>query len=161
MRASRSALSRSGKSQRAKGSCRGWHRSRAVCDGRYYYIGNLIHDTVKGPADKALFIGSGSGEYGNPGPQYAIDLHDDTIRQKDKQPLPYELLRQLCMSDAPKEELYDLDADPWAVKNLISDPAQANTLARMRKEFADWRAFSNDAEVHPSQIPRRTQPNKL
>ena len=130
--------------------------ARAVCDGRYYYIGNLIQEKTTLPEAKALFVGSGDGEYGNPGPQYAIDLHDDTVRSKDKQPLPYELLRQLCMGDAPKEELYDLDADPWGVKNLINDPAHAETLARMRKEFTDWRTFTKDADVHPSTIPRRT-----
>jgi hypothetical protein len=48
------------------------------------------------------------------------------------------------MADAPKEELYDLDADPWAVKNLINDTAHAQTLARMRIEFTNWRTFTKD-----------------
>jgi len=119
-------------------------KARAVCDGRYYYIGNVYQDSFKGPVEQAISIGSGNGEYGDPSPQYSIDLHDETVRQKDKQPLPYELLRQLCMADAPKEELYDLDADPWAVKNLINDPAHAQTLARMRIEFTNWRTFTKD-----------------
>ena len=130
--------------------------ARAVCDGRFYYIGNLIQQKVTLPEAEAIHVGSGDGEYGDPGPQYAIDLHDDTVRMKDTQPLPYELLRQLCMSDAPPEELYDLEADPWAVKNLIADPAHATTLARMRGEFADWRTFTKDAGIHPGKIPRRT-----
>ncbi|QDU88959.1 Choline-sulfatase [Pirellulimonas nuda] len=75
--------------------------ARAVCDGRYYYIRNLIQETVGGPVEQTLFVGSGNGEYGSPGPQYAINLHDDTVLQKEAQPLPYELLRQLCMNDAP------------------------------------------------------------
>ncbi len=129
--------------------------ARAVCDGRFYYIGNLIQQKVTMPEAQAIHIGSGNGEYGDPGPQYAIDLHDETVRMKDTQPLPYELLRQLCMNDAPPEELYDLDADPWAVKNLVNDPAHAEALARMRKEFADWRAFTKDADIHPRKIPRR------
>jgi hypothetical protein len=61
------------------------------------------------------------------------------------------------MGDAPPEELYDLDADPWAVKNLINDPAHAATLGLMRKEFADWQQFSHDSGIHPKQIPRRTK----
>ena len=36
------------------------------------------------------------------------------------------------MADAPPEELYDLDTDPWAVKNLINHSANAETLARLR-----------------------------
>ena len=109
------------------------------------------------PVNDPSNLGTGHGEYGDPGPQYAIDLHDETLRQKDNQPLPYELLRQLCMGDAPKEELYDLETDPWGVKNLIADPAQANTLARLRQEFADWRQATGDRDVHPKTIARRTQ----
>ena len=119
-------------------------KARAVCDGRFYYIGNVFQDTFKGPAEQAISIGSGNGEYGDAGPQYAIDLHDETLRHKDDQPLPYELLRQLCMADAPKEELYDLDADPWAVHNLISDLTHSETLARLRREFTSWRALTKD-----------------
>jgi arylsulfatase A-like enzyme len=119
-------------------------KARAVCDGRFYYIGNVYQDTFRGPVEKALSIGSGNGEYGDPGPQYSIDLHDETVRHKDDQPLPYELLRQLCMADAPREDLYDLDADPWAVKNLINDAAHAETLARLRKDFTTWRTFTKD-----------------
>lgn len=133
--------------------------ARAVCDGRYYYIRNIIQDTFDGPVEKGLFIGSGHGEYGDPGPQYSNDLHDETVRQKDAQPLPYELLRQLCMSDAPPEELYDLDADPWAVNNLIDDPSKAETRTRLRQELEQWRTSTGDADVHPSKILRRQQPN--
>ena len=131
--------------------------ARAVCDGRFYYIANLIQTRTTLPEEKAINVGTGHGEYGDPGPQYAIDLHDETVRQKDKQPLPYELLRQLCMGDAPKEELYDLDTDPWAVKNLIADPAHADTLARLRQEFAAWRQATGDRDVHPKTISRRIQ----
>ena len=130
--------------------------ARAVCDGRYYFIRTHIQAKFTGPEEKALFIGSGHGEYGDPGPQYAIDFHDDTVRQKAAQPLPYELLRQLCMSDAPEEELYDLDADPWAVKNLIHDPAHAEAATMLRGELKHWRDITNDPDIHPSQIARRT-----
>ena len=130
--------------------------ARAVCDGRYYYIGNLIQDKTSLPETEAIHVGSGHGEYGDPGPQYANDLHDETVRHKNDQPLPYELLRQLCMSDAPLEELYDLDADPWAVMNLIDDPAHTEVLLRLRQEFSSWREATNDQNVHPKQIPRRS-----
>ena len=45
----------------------------------------------------------------------------------------------------------------WAVNNLIGDPAFAETVAQMRVEFASWRTFSKDSDIHPSRIPRRTQ----
>ena len=129
--------------------------ARAVCDGRYYYIANLIQARVDLPVEQALAVGTGHGEYGDPGPQYSIDLHDETVLQKDKQPLPYELLRQLCMSDAPPEEFYDLNADPWAVKNLVNDPAYTKPLAMLREEMKAWRQASGDHDIHPKQIPMR------
>jgi N-sulfoglucosamine sulfohydrolase len=131
--------------------------ARAVCDGRFYFIRNIVQQKTTLPESQAINIGTGNGEYGDPGPLYAIDLHDEAVRHKSDQPLPYELLRQLCMGDAPPEELYDLDADPWAVKNLITDPAHAATLGLMRKEFADWQQFSHDSGIHPKLITRRTK----
>ncbi len=129
--------------------------ARAVCDGRYYYIRNIIQKTSTDAADKVVFVGSGHGEYGDPGAQYANDLHDETVRHKESQPLPYELLRQLCMSDAPPEELYDLNADPWAVNNLIKDPQHSDALTTMRQQMQQWRTSTSDADIHPRQIPRR------
>jgi N-sulfoglucosamine sulfohydrolase len=129
--------------------------ARAVCDGRYYYVLNVVQQKTTMAEEKAVNVGTGFGEYGDPGPQYAIDLHDDTVRQKEKQPLPYELLRQLCMGDAPKEELYDLDADPWGVKNLAADPAHAKALAGMQAEMAAWRKATADTDAHPKTIPMR------
>jgi len=131
--------------------------ARAVCDGRFYYIANIIQERTTLPEEKAVNIGTGFGEYGDSGPQYAMDLHDETVRQKTAQPVPYELLRQLCMGDSPKEELYDLESDPWGVKNLATDPAHATTLATMRAEMKHWREFTGDRDVHPKTISRRTQ----
>lgn len=131
--------------------------ARAVCDGRFYYIANVIQEKTNLPEEQAVNIGTGHGEYGDPGPQYAIDLHDETVRQKDDQPLPYELLRQLCMGDAPAEELYDLAADPCAVKNLAGDPEYRRPLERLRAEMSQWREFTGDRDIHPRAIRRRTR----
>ncbi len=131
--------------------------ARAVCDGRYYYIRNLLQDTSSGPAGKFVFLGSGHGEYGDPGPQYANNLHDETVLQKETQPLPFELLRQLCMSDAPPEELYDLDADPWGVHNLVDASEHTEALTRLQLEFKHWREVTGDVDVHPAKIARRTE----
>ncbi len=37
----------------------------------------------------------------------------------------------------PVEELYDIDNDPWEVKNLANDPRLANTITRMRRASFD------------------------
>lgn len=44
----------------------------------------------------------------------------------------------------PAEELYDLVADPDEVVNLAGDPAQADALAGLRRQFADWRTATHD-----------------
>lgn len=46
--------------------------------------------------------------------------------------------------------------DPWGAKDLIVDPAHANTLARQRKELSDWRKATDDYDVHPQAIHKRT-----
>jgi len=38
----------------------------------------------------------------------------------------------------PAEELYDTEADPWEIRNLAADPAQRETLDRMRGELRRW-----------------------
>jgi hypothetical protein len=51
------------------------------------------------------------------------------------------------MADAPKEELYDLDSDPWAVNNLVNDPAYAKKLTQLRHEFTTWRTITQDNDL--------------
>ncbi len=35
-------------------------------------------------------------------------------------------------------ELYDLEADPWEMRNLAGDPAHAGLIDEMRKDLLDW-----------------------
>jgi N-sulfoglucosamine sulfohydrolase len=44
----------------------------------------------------------------------------------------------------PKEELYDLAADPNELKNLAADPAHAKTLDELRGKLAVWRKQTAD-----------------
>ena len=39
----------------------------------------------------------------------------------------------------PAEELYDVEADPYELKNLAADPAMAGVLADLRQKLKDWR----------------------
>jgi len=47
----------------------------------------------------------------------------------------------------PKEELYDVVADPYETKNLADDPKCAADLERMRKALDDWRKMVGDEGV--------------
>lgn len=44
----------------------------------------------------------------------------------------------------PREELYDLQTDPFELHNLATDPAQAATLAGHRKALEDWMVRCDD-----------------
>jgi uncharacterized sulfatase len=44
----------------------------------------------------------------------------------------------------PVEELYDLQADPWQLRNLAADPAQRATLERLRAQGEAWMIATHD-----------------
>jgi arylsulfatase A-like enzyme len=46
----------------------------------------------------------------------------------------------------PREELYDLKADPAELRNLADDPAQAGRLARMREQLKSWMTEQGDRQ---------------
>jgi arylsulfatase A-like enzyme len=61
-----------------------------------------------------------------------------------------ELQEMLLFSPTrPKEELYDLTADPHELNNLAGDPGQQSTLAAMRAQLAAWERGTNDQGVQP------------
>ena len=49
----------------------------------------------------------------------------------------------------PPEELYDTDADPWEIHNLAGDPAQRETLDRLRAELRRWMLEIRDVGFLP------------
>lgn len=44
----------------------------------------------------------------------------------------------------PEDELYDLEKDPFEMKNLTDDPAYAEAKATLKKDLAAWRKSIND-----------------
>ena len=44
----------------------------------------------------------------------------------------------LCAPAMPSEELYDLETDPWEVRNLASVPEHQETLRRLREALEAW-----------------------
>jgi uncharacterized sulfatase len=49
----------------------------------------------------------------------------------------------------PEEELYDLEADPFEVKNLAADPKHAATLKEMREAVEKWGTDTKDLGGEP------------
>lgn len=52
--------------------------------------------------------------------------------------------RLLFAKTRAPEELYDLAADPWEVRNLAADPTHAATLLELRKKLDRWMEQTND-----------------
>ncbi|EMI27180.1 sulfatase family protein [Rhodopirellula europaea] len=64
----------------------------------------------------------------------------------------------------PLEELFDLQADPDEVNNLVSDPAHADKLNAMRTELRNWMKSTTDLGVVPEaemhRLAGKTPPRK-
>ena len=123
---------------------------RMVSDGKFYYIRNFTQPKgtwAAPPMNQDLWEEK---PWGNHSFQATIDA-------KDKFPKDYEYLRELVEGDLPAEELYDIEKDPWAINNLIDNPAQAATLANLRAEMNGWRVKTSDAEYIASRKVDKAQ----
>ncbi|WP_421811378.1 sulfatase [Flagellimonas sp.] len=117
--------------------------SRAVFDGRYYYIKNLMADkTYLLPADLREEQGWGNRSY------------DATIEAKESHPTQYKALRTL-ENGRPTEELYDMANDPGQLINLASKEQYSQKLKEFRNALKNWRVETGDNHNDPIEIPTR------
>ncbi|MFA5193958.1 MAG: sulfatase, partial [Verrucomicrobiia bacterium] len=63
----------------------------------------------------------------------------------------------LCAPTMPAEELYDLENDPYEIKNLASSPEHADVMKRLRGALEQWIADTHDtgAVMEPPEIAAR------
>ena len=72
------------------------------------------------------------------------------IRELHEQHQLNELQERLLFSKIrPREELYDLKADPYEVRNLADDPAYSSQLLDLRNRLDQWMIDSNDLGREP------------
>ena len=60
----------------------------------------------------------------------------------------------------PAEELYDLAADPWELKNLAADPRHAEKLKALRADLDAWMKDAGDAGLATERALPAPQPKK-
>jgi arylsulfatase A-like enzyme len=117
-----------------------WHdyeaRGRAVRSERFKLIRNDYRDVPNTPPADAVRS-----------PTFAELLR---LRDADKLTAP---LKACFVKPLPKEELYDLDADPHEQTNLAGDPKHAETLAKLRRALDDWAKETKDF------VPRERTPD--
>lgn len=121
--------------------------SRAVFDGRYYYIVNLIpgkQHTLPADLEKS-------------GPPWFNGSYDAAIAAKNKFPTQYEKLQEL-LGGRPPEELYDMKLDAGQLSNLAGNKANQVKLLELRGVMAEWRKKTGDYKTHPREIVRREKP---
>lgn len=59
-------------------------------------------------------------------------------------------VQSLIMAETrPDEELYDLVADPWEVRNLANDPRHLDKLREMRATLGNWILETDDQGRFP------------
>lgn len=63
----------------------------------------------------------------------------------------------LCAATMPTEELYDLDADPHEINNLVRSSDHQKVLKRLRRELDRWIKSSNDQgrQLEPPDLAAR------
>jgi arylsulfatase A-like enzyme len=69
----------------------------------------------------------------------------------------------LCAPTMPPEELYDLQSDPFEIRNLVSSAEHGDVLKRMRSVLEKWIDDTNDQgrELEPPDLAARKGVTKL
>lgn len=141
-----------------------YYPTRTVTDGRFRYIRNLRNEMVpdypieRFVTDKA-FADKNKGLAwlcldATPGGNWGNRAFADIINNREQFPVPYALLKATFFR--PKEELYDLENDPFEMKNLAALPEYKNMLCKLSKSLDDWMKKTAD-DGDPRSHPRRTK----
>lgn len=104
---------------------RPWFPRRAIRDGRYKLIHNLLAGQLK-PSNRI------DGDIG-----YAVS------RESEYDGTPVRRAFDVY-ADPPEFELYDLQQDPWEFENLAGRPNHAATERRLKAALEDWRRETDD-----------------
>ena len=48
-----------------------------------------------------------------------------------------------------RDELYDLERDPWELENVVEEPAHRDVVAQLRLQLADWSVQTEDSRPVP------------
>ncbi len=140
-----------------------YYPTRTVTDGRYRYIRNLQNEIVPDyPIERfvtdAAFANKNKGLAwtcldATPGGNWGNRAFADIINNKESFPVQYELLKATFFR--PKEELYDLEKDPYEMKNLAGLEEYRAKVAKLGSVLDQWMNNTND-DGDPRSHPRNT-----
>jgi uncharacterized sulfatase len=113
---------------------------RSVRDARYRYVRNLAPGVDEAGQNAYQEVGQ--------------TMHELRRVQAEGKLTPVQAL--YFNPNRAREELYDTQSDPWEVKNIASDTAQAAKLAELRSECDAWLARCGPiADQHPDELVKR------
>lgn len=140
-----------------------YYPTRTVTDGHFRYIRNLKNHIVpEYPIERFVtdesFANSPKGLAwlpvdATPGGVWGNRAFAEIIKNKERFPVPYELLKATFFR--PKEELYDLKTDPYEMHNLAGNQEYKDDLSRLSKALDKWMKETED-DGDPANHPRRT-----
>ncbi len=108
-----------------------WFPQRAIRDGRYKLIHNLLADSARptGAIDGDIgYSTSRDQRYDGTHIRTAFDTY----------------------ADPPEFELYDLAGDPWEFHNLAGNPEHAEAEQRLKTALDAWRHETDDPTLDPA-----------
>jgi hypothetical protein len=79
-----------------------------------------------------------------------MDLMQELVRAHEAGELN-QVQEQWFAQSKPEEELYDLEADPWELNNLIDDPAYREKAQELRAALDQWMTDIGDMGLIPEQ----------
>jgi arylsulfatase A-like enzyme len=109
-------------------------RFRTVRDARYRYIRNFT-------PDRPFLLANQYKESQYPVWNLLKELHAAGKLTPEQE--------VLCAPTMPEEELYDLDSDPYEIKNLAKSEQQQDVLRRLREALAKWIEETKDQGAKP------------
>jgi arylsulfatase A-like enzyme len=125
-----------------------WHDyrafERAVTDGRYRYVRNwLTNLPITPPADAVR-----------------SPTHEELQRRHESGNLT-QVQSQLFDTPVPAALLFDIEADPNCLRNLIDDPEAASVRKRLKEALAEWQRetadkFPGEERLTPDGFDRTT-----
>lgn len=129
-----------------------YYPTRSITDGRYRYIWNIRYQTVPDfdidslandpKARKVARQPAWMCWDATPSDVWQNNAYEEIIFHKDQFPEQYALLKATFFR--PEVELYDLEKDPFEMKNLAENPEYKPVLNKMRRALSDWMEETGD-----------------
>ncbi|MDN3690498.1 sulfatase-like hydrolase/transferase [Cyclobacterium jeungdonense] len=107
--------------------------SRAITDGRYYYIRNFMPHRPRGRDSR----------YG-----YQVQANWRAYEAAYEEGKTDAIQSQFYLPK-PEEQFFDTDADPWQVDNLVRERAYQKTLANLSRRLDRWMVETRDLGLIP------------